>query len=186
MWREMCGEPRLLDPVQDLAVEIEAEKPDEQVPKDCRCIPEIEFVRLNQAFKCGKMVLHQVSGLIHLIDLLGLCHNRGENQDPPGPLQPLIQCLAIDLTLLKQMIERFLLFHRQISIFEKIERQPVSLSFSGMDQPFVVEEMIGEVDSGQIPGAVAVLGKNEWNFFLDQELLVVVRDKTPIENKRDP
>jgi len=118
----MCGKTRLLDPVQDLAVEIEAEKSDEQVPKDCRCIPEIELVRLDQAFKGGKMVLYQVSGLIHLIDLLGLCHNRGEDQDPPRPLQPCIQCLAIDVALLKQMVERLLFFHRQIGIFEKIER----------------------------------------------------------------
>lgn len=48
------------------------------------------------------------------------------------------------------MVERLLLFHRQIGIFEKIERQPINLSFSGMDQPFVVEEMIGEVDPGVI------------------------------------
>ena len=71
----MCGELRLLDPVKDLAVEIEAKEPNEQVPEDRRIIPEIEFISLNQAFECGKMVLHQVSGLIQLVDLLGLRHN---------------------------------------------------------------------------------------------------------------
>jgi hypothetical protein len=55
-----------------------------------------------------------------------------------------------------------------------------------MDQPLVVEEMVGEVDTGQIPGAVTPLGKNEWNLLFEKELLVLVRDKTPIENKRDP
>lgn len=80
----MVREPRLLDPVQDLTVDIEAEKPNAQVPKDRRCIP------MDKVFKCGKMVLYQVSGLTHLKDLLRLCHNRGENQDPPDPLQPRI------------------------------------------------------------------------------------------------
>ncbi|KAF5073255.1 hypothetical protein DSECCO2_193770 [anaerobic digester metagenome] len=182
----MRGESRLFNPVQDLAVEIEAEKSDEHVSKDRRCISEIEFVRLNQALKGGKMTLHQVSGLIRLIDLLRFCRNRGEDQDPPGPFQPALQCLAIDLPLIKQMIQRLVLFHCKIRIFEKIERQPICLPFSGMDQPFVVEEMIGEVDPRQISGAVAALGKNEWNLFLDQGLLVLVRDKTAIENKHDP
>ena len=46
-----------------------------------------------------------------------------------------------------------------------------------MDQPFVVEEMIGEVDPNGVPGAVTALRKNEWNSFLRQELLVLSETK---------
>ena len=80
----MCGRPRLLDPVKDLAVEVEAEEPDKHMTEDRRSIPEIEFISLDQALECGEMVFDQVSGLIQFVDLLGMRRNRGENQDPPA------------------------------------------------------------------------------------------------------
>lgn len=49
----MCRHPRLLDPVQDPAVEVEAEEPDEDVAEDRRFVPEIGFIRLDQALEHG-------------------------------------------------------------------------------------------------------------------------------------
>ena len=57
----MCRQPCLFDPVQDPAVEVETEEPDKDVAEDCRGVPEIELVRLDQALECGEMVLDQVS-----------------------------------------------------------------------------------------------------------------------------
>jgi len=82
--------PCPLDPVQDPGVEVEAEKPDKDVAEHRRCIPEVEFIRLDQTLERSKMVLDQVSRLIYLVDLLGLRLHRGEDQNPAGTLQPLV------------------------------------------------------------------------------------------------
>jgi len=66
----MRRQPRLLDPVQDPAVEVEAEEPDKDVSEDSRSVPEIEFVCLDQALERGEMIFNQISGLIQFVDLL--------------------------------------------------------------------------------------------------------------------
>lgn len=182
----MCCHPRLFDPVQDPAREVEAEKPDEEMAKDRHRVPEIEFVCLDQPFKRGKMVFDQVPGLVAVVDLPGFCRERGDDQDPAGALQPLIQRLPVDLLLLQQPVEHLLLFRRQIDILVEVKHHPIHFPFSGVDQPLVVEEMVGEMDPGLVSGAVAALGENKCDLRLPQNLFIRFRDESPVEDEGCP
>lgn len=62
--------------------------------------PEIEFIHLDQALECGKMVFNQVPGLVEVMDLSELRRERGDDQDPVGALQPPVQRLPVDLVFL--------------------------------------------------------------------------------------
>ena len=51
-----------------------------------------------------------------------------------------------------------------------------------MNEPFVVEEVVGEMDPRRIPGAVAALGEDERNLCLGQDLFILLRDESPVED----
>ena len=55
-----------------------------------------------------------------------------------------------------------------------------------MNEPFVVEEVVGEMDSCRIPGAVATLGEDERDLRLGQNRLILLRNEPPVEDKRCP
>jgi len=107
-------------------------------------------------------------------------------QDPAGTLQPLVQRLPVDLSSLQQVVEGPLLFDREVGVFIEVERQTADFAFSDVNEPFVVEKMVGETDPRRIPGAVAALGKDEQNLCLGQDRLILLRDNTPIEDKGRP
>jgi len=52
--REVGGHSRFLDPVQDPAVEVKTEEPHKDVAEDRRCIPKVEFIRLDQVLNAEK------------------------------------------------------------------------------------------------------------------------------------
>lgn len=76
-----------------------------------------------------------------------------------------------------------MLFHRKIGVFVEIERQTVEFSLSGMNEPFVVEEMVSEMDPCRIPGAVSALREDERDLRLGQNLFILLRDETPVEDE---
>jgi len=138
-------------------MEVEAEVSDEDMAEDRRGIPEIEFIRLDQALECRKMVLSLGPGPIPFVDLLWLCRDRGEELDPASTFQPLVQRFPVDRSSPQQAVERRLLFDCEIGTLVEVEYQTIDFVFPGMNGLLVVEEVISERDPRRIPGAVAAL-----------------------------